>query len=110
MKIGKFKYLAESVQTVVSNVSYALILVQIALVYATAGLCKLTGDLWQNGTSLYYILQSLDYSVPWIANLAVKHSTLLAIATYGTIVFQLCFPLFVWNRTLRPWILVAGVV
>lgn len=104
------KFLSESVQTSVSNVSYALILVQIALVYATAGLCKVTGDLWQNGTSLFYILQSLDYSVPWVASLVLKHSTLLTFATYSTIAFQLCFPVFVWNKHLRPWILLAGVM
>ena len=42
---------------VTHNIGVLLILVQLCMMYMSTGLYKVMGELWQNGTALYYILR-----------------------------------------------------
>ena len=82
---------------------------QVCLIYFSSGVSKFTSELWRDGTALYYagshnIVQRLPIDVvpPALQGVAT-------LATYGTLVFELGFPLLVaWRRT-RTLMLLAGV-
>ncbi|HEX5691992.1 MAG TPA: hypothetical protein VFX76_18385, partial [Roseiflexaceae bacterium] len=49
---------------VLHNAAMFAVTVQLCLVYGIAGLYKIQGTLWQNGTALYYILRVGEFSWP----------------------------------------------
>jgi predicted DCC family thiol-disulfide oxidoreductase YuxK len=92
-----------------SNISFMSIKVQICAVYLTAGLCKAIGEMWQNGTALFYILQNENFSHPLVKEFALEYPEFTILPTYFTIIFQLLFSIFVWNRKTYWYILFFGL-
>lgn len=82
----------------VSNTFSLIICLQICAVYLTAGLCKVIGPMWQQGTALFYIWQNDNYSVDWIANNMNSFWPLSVIATYITLAFQISLPWLIWRK------------
>ena len=81
---------------------------QIAILYFNAGVAKLDGKYWQNGTALYYSLRAAEYNVaPEMSKLVWDSPVLLSAGTYFTLVFQVSFPLILWLG--RPWMRVLIV-
>lgn len=84
--------------------------IQLCLVYATAGLYKVQGALWQNGTALYYILRVGEFAWTGYGALIIQHSILITVSTYGAVAFQISFPfLFFMHRSTRRLALVVGI-
>src|SRR5437879_2128080 len=50
------------IRTIVHNAGFYAIFIQLCLLYLTSGLSKVTGPLWQNGTAIYYVLKSNNFS------------------------------------------------
>ena len=79
------------------------------LIYFYSGVTKFSGQLWRDGSALYY---ALSYNVVQRLPMDVLPASLLGaatVATYGTLVFELAFPgLVAWRRT-RAWALLGGV-
>jgi hypothetical protein len=93
--------------------SVRLAQIQIAIVYFCTGLYKIWSDGWGrdwlDGTAVYWLLNDVAltrfsytaFPVPmWICKLL----------SWGTIAFELGFPLFVLSRWSRPLILIGGVL
>jgi predicted DCC family thiol-disulfide oxidoreductase YuxK len=93
-----FKTKIQKVRLQISNVFLALAFFQVLLVYATAALCKLDGKKWQEGTALFYILQNMDFSIPWFADLALNHPLPSVLLTYFTVLFQVSFVPLIASR------------
>ena len=86
-----------------------LIRFQIALIYLNSGLWKLLNPLWRDGSALHYILASNAYH-RFPAPLPLWADSLLTVATYTTLAWEIAFPLMVlWRRT-RIAAVVIGVV
>lgn len=86
------------------------IMIQICIVYLFSGIHKLYGDVWREGTALYYILNSEDFS-PSYLNIAFTQSMFLVkIATWGTIFFQLTFPFCIWYKPLKKYYIFSGIL
>jgi hypothetical protein len=86
-----------------------LIQCQVVLIYASSGLWKLLGPVWRDGSGVYYALSNnLFHRAPLVV--PVEISSLIALATYGTLLFELTFPLMVLTRPTRRVALAAGVV
>jgi predicted DCC family thiol-disulfide oxidoreductase YuxK len=98
-----------SFQMALANGTSLLIRLQIVLVYLCAGIYKSNGELWSNGMALYYILQSDVYSHPIVKEIILKVPLLSVAGTYFTVGFQLLFPMLIWVKKFRPWILAAGI-
>jgi hypothetical protein len=90
--------------------NYALLMarLQIVFVYVIAGLAKVRGPLWQNGTALYYTLNVEEYSLPFFADLISAYPLLAVLGTYSTILYQLAFPWLIWNPKIKPALLTFG--
>lgn len=83
------------------NFGLAAIVLQLCFVYFTAGLMKIQGDMWQDGTALYYILQVNEFSNPSLSGFIVNHPWLSVLGSYFTVFFQVAFPFMILNRRLK---------
>ena len=93
--------------SVLHNIGLCLVVAQICIVYLEAGLYKVQGSLWQNGTAVYYPLQSVAYGpFPEVADLLTRFALPVVIATYATVLAQIAFPFLLFHRVTRRFALV----
>lgn len=87
---------------IVHNAVLLIIMVEVCLIYATAGWYKIQGSRWQDGTAVYYPLH-LDYFSPWPALAEVLGSSglMVLLLTYGTVIVQVAFPFTLFNRRVK---------
>ncbi|WP_193106746.1 HTTM domain-containing protein [Brachybacterium sp. FME24] len=88
--------------SVLHNIGLCLVVAQVCIVYFEAGLYKVQGTLWQNGTAVYYPLQSVAYGVfPGLTDLLTQWTLPVFIATYVTVIAQIAFPFLLFNTVTR---------
>ncbi len=78
---------------------------QIAYVYSFSALAKLGHERWRAGLALQDVLASPLYA-EWPTSVGTP---VVQLITWGTLAFELGFPLLVWFRRFRPWCLAVGV-
>lgn len=99
----------EPYQEILNIWMYRAMILQICIVYFFAGLHKLQGETWLDGSALYYILNSSDFSASSTNAFITKWPWVVNLMTWSTIVFQLAFPFLVWVKKLRPFVLLTGL-
>jgi predicted DCC family thiol-disulfide oxidoreductase YuxK len=99
-----------AVRAVLHNAGVTLIVAQLSLVYLSTGFYKTMGELWQQGTALYYILRVDEFSLPGRAEVVYRSTPLVVLGTYGTVVFELMFLPCLANRWTRYAVIATGVV
>jgi hypothetical protein len=88
-----------------------LMQIQVALVYFCNGYSKIHGIDWIDGSAVARVLLMLNPSLIEFLrpqSFALTRYVLMA-ATYVTIVWELGFPILIWNRTARLFALLIGV-
>jgi len=78
------------------------------MIYLFTGLGKLGGQ-WLDGTAIYWVLQDVSLT-RWPYRWLPVPLWLCQWATWGTLVFEIGFPVLICFRRLRPWLLGAGVL
>jgi len=96
--------------SVAHNTGLLLIAAQVCIVYLLAGLYKVQGQLWQDGTALYYILRVPEFFWPEVTPLLFHFGWALVVAAYATVLVSVFFPAFVLFRAGRPIAVSAMVV
>jgi hypothetical protein len=88
---------------VLHNCGMFVIAVQVCFLYGSAGLYKVQGGSWGNGTALHYVL-NLDLFRPWpeLSLMADEHDALIAVACYLTVLLQVAFPFVLFGRLKYP--------
>jgi hypothetical protein len=88
---------------VLHNCGMFVIAAQVCFLYGSAGLYKVQGGSWGNGTALHYVL-NLDLFRPWpgLSLMADEHVVLIAIACYLTVLLQVAFPFVLFGRLKYP--------
>ncbi|MFF4275992.1 HTTM domain-containing protein [Streptomyces sp. NPDC001536] len=89
--------------SVLHNCGMFVIAAQVCFLYGSAGLYKVQGGTWGNGTALHYVL-NLDLFRPWpeLSLMADEHDVLIAIACYLTVLLQVAFPFVLFGRLKYP--------
>ncbi|HZT94246.1 MAG TPA: HTTM domain-containing protein [Gaiellaceae bacterium] len=86
-----------------------LLQIQFSAVYLFAVWDKARGTMWNNGTAVSVALRITDlqrFPVPGF----ISHSLLLSnLLSFGTLVIELSLAVLIWNRRLRPFVLLAGL-
>lgn len=80
---------------------------QVALIYLFTGYFKLSTDVWSDGSAVWYAVQGFGLDTaftPWL----LRQRELIVALTYGTLLFELGFPLLVFT-SYRYVVLLAGV-
>ncbi|MET9695415.1 HTTM domain-containing protein [Streptomyces sp. NPDC006529] len=103
---GEGRATLDVIANLLHNAGLLVIMVEVCLIYATAGWYKIQGSRWQDGTALFYPL-GLDYFTPWpgLSGLLAASGTLVMLLTYGTVVVQVAFPFTLFNRRIKNLLL-----
>jgi HTTM domain len=95
--------------TVSANLSLRTIQLHLALVYGTAGLSKLMGPEWWNGTAMEMIILTPEYR-RFDLTVLTAFPLLLSSMTHAGLFLEISYPVLIWVRKLRPLILAAVVL
>lgn len=92
----------------VNSVGYRLIQIQLCVIYGYTGFEKLKGSTWWDGTALWSVFAN---SQMVIADLTFTRHIPIAVVslTFLTVLFEVYFPVLVWFKKWRKWILFFGV-
>ncbi|MFB6570115.1 HTTM domain-containing protein [Streptomyces noursei] len=107
---GEPRTVLDTLATLAHNAVLLVIMVEVCLVYATAGWYKIQGSRWQDGTAVFYPMH-LDYFSPWpgLSHLLGSNGLMVMLITYGTVIVQVAFPFTLFNRRLKNVLLVAMI-
>jgi hypothetical protein len=85
--------------TVIHNCGMFVIAAQVCILYGSAGLYKVQGGLWANGTALHYVM-NLDLFQPWptLSHMLDSQQMLVAVVSYLTVLVQVAFPFVLFGR------------
>ena len=98
-----------SEQSVTANVAVRLIQIHLCVVYLFAGLSKLRGDAWWNGTAFWGAIANAEYQtvdLTWLAEWPV----VVNLCTHGIVAFELAYCVLIWHRGWRPVLLAAALL
>lgn len=84
-----------------------LLQIQLAYVYLNSSLAKLGNTRWRTGMALRDVLSSPVFS-EWPSYIDI--TAIIWFLTYSTLVFELSFPVLIWFRRPRLWLLAYGVL
>lgn len=91
-----------------ANLAVRLIQVHMCIVYLFAGMAKLVGMAWWDGTALWMAFGNLEYQsldMTWMAS----YPLLINLMTHVTIAWELSYWALVWPRLSRPIVLALAV-
>jgi len=94
--------------TVGTNIAVRLIQVHLCVLYFFAGISKLQGETWWDGTALWGAVANREYQtidLTWM----VYHPRLINLLTHVTIVWEILYCATIWNRYSRPITLMLAV-
>jgi hypothetical protein len=86
-----------------------LVQIQVSIIYIAAVWAKVRGDTWNDGTAVSFALRIEDIARFPVPGFITDSLVISNILTYGTLATELAIGILVWNRVLRPWVLLAGV-
>ncbi|WP_392964890.1 HTTM domain-containing protein [Streptomyces sp. LN245] len=89
--------------TVLHNCGMFVIAAQVCFLYGCAGLYKVQGPKWGDGTALHYVL-NIDLFRPWpeLSQAIASHHVLIAVVGYLTVLVQVAFPFVLFGRLKYP--------
>ena len=85
-----------------------LIQVHLCVIYTSAGLAKLKGTAWWDGSAVWKAASNLEYQsadLTWLAGVEPAANLL----THFTVAWELSFWALVWRPRLRPYVLAGGL-
>ena len=83
--------------------------IQFTIVYLAAVWGKVRGTTWNDGTAVSYALRIGDYVRLPVPTFITTNLFISNVLTIGTVAIELALAVLVWNRKLRPWVLLLGV-
>lgn len=86
-----------------------LMQVQLSILYLSGLWIKLQGTTWNDGTAVSYAMRISDLTRLPLPSFLIHSALLSNVMTYGTLLIEFSVPILVWNRRLRPWVMLAGV-
>jgi hypothetical protein len=92
-----------------ANLTLRAFQLHLAFIYGAAGLSKLMGTEWWNGTAMQMLVLTPEFrrfDLVWLA----AYPGLLSVATHAGLFLEICYPVLIWVRKLRPVVLVSVVL
>lgn len=90
-----------------TGLAIRLLQLHMALLYLFAGLSKLKGDTWWDGSAIWLAAGNYEYqslSLVWLC----WHPWLVNVLTHATVLWESTFIFFIWKPRLRPLLLAVG--
>jgi hypothetical protein len=86
-----------------------LVQVQVSILYIAAVWAKVRGTTWNDGTAVSYAFRLQDIARFPVPGFVTDSLVLANLMTFGTLAVELSIGMLVWNRVLRPWVLLLGI-
>lgn len=92
--------------TVLHNCGMFVIAAQVCFLYGCAGLYKVQGPKWGDGTALHYAL-GIDLFRPWpeLSQMIAGQQVLIAVVGYLTVLVQVAFPFVLFGKLKYPFLI-----
>ena len=94
--------------TTSANLGLRLIQLHLAFIYGAAGLAKLQGAAWWDGTAMEYLVNTPEFRRADLSGMSA-FPMLLNLLTHGALALEILYPVLIWVRPLRPLVLAAVV-
>jgi hypothetical protein len=94
--------------SIAANIAVRLIQLHMCIVYLFAGLAKLQGMTWWNGTAMWLTVANLEYQsidMTWLATWPL----VLNLLTHVTVVWEVSYAALVWPRLTRPIVVALAI-
>jgi predicted DCC family thiol-disulfide oxidoreductase YuxK len=94
--------------TIAANIALRLIQCHLSVVYGMAGLAKFQGRSWWTGDAFWGTVAAGEFrlfDLTWLAT----YPLLINLLTHMGLALEVCYPVFIWNRSIRPLLLAAAV-
>ena len=94
---------------IASGLSHRVLQLHLCIVYATAGISKMSTTGWWNGESMWMVISVAQYrqiDMTWMAQAPI----LAAVAGWGVLSCEALYPILVWIPKCRPYIVNAIIV
>ncbi|MEX2174067.1 MAG: HTTM domain-containing protein [Pirellulaceae bacterium] len=99
---------SEPAPAVSSNLAIRLLQVHLCVIYLFGGIGKMRGELWWDGSAVWFALANLEYqslNLTWL----VHHAWAIALLTHATVFWETFYCFLVWPKLTRPVCLAMAV-
>ncbi len=100
--------LPDATPSVAANVATRLFQIHLCMIYLFGGLAKARGELWWDGTAVWFAVGNYEYQsvdMTWMASYPMLFSAL----THVTLFWEVFYCALVWPRLTRPIVLLIAV-
>lgn len=92
------------------NTALLAMLAQVCVLYGVAGLTKVQGATWQDGTAIYYAFRTAEFAWPGYSDLVYANPFVVTVLSYATVAVQVSFPFCVTlHATARRVVLALAI-
>lgn len=91
------------------NIAVRLIQLHMCIMYLFAGVSKMRGETWWDGSALWFAVANLEYQsmdLTWM----VRWPVLISALTHATVFWETFYPVLIWPRLTRPVFLLMAVL
>ena len=91
-----------------ANVAIRMIQLHMCIIYLFAGLGKLQGTSWWDGSATWMSVANLEYQsidMTWLAG----WPKVVSLMTHAAVFWELFYAALIWGRFTRPWMLMGAV-
>jgi hypothetical protein len=92
--------------SVSANLSLRMLQLHLVMIYGSAGLSKLMGPEWWNGSAMEMVILTPEFrrfDFTWL----FRYPTGLALATHFGLLLEIVYPVLIWFRRLRPLVIAS---
>ncbi len=87
-----------------------LVQVEISAIYLSAGLSKLQGTTWRDGTAMYYVFSMDDYMGRfWLTDSVLDIPWIIRFATWSALSIEIALPFALWWKHSRRTAILVGI-
>ncbi len=118
-EIAPTGYSERHVPSAAATLSIRMLQIHVCIIYFVAGVAKLLGNAWWNGTALWGVLSNYEFApmnhpmylglMQWIASNQMLWEVTMTTGTYFTLAFEIAYPFIVWNPKTR-WMALLGAI
>ena len=93
----------------INKAAMIAIKIQVCMIYFISFLYKIIGEIWLDGSALWQALMLDEYTLPIFKEWFASNNYILVFGTYFVLAYQILFPILIWVKKVRKWVLLFGV-
>lgn len=95
--------------TLVAPWAQRLMQFQVAIIYFVSAYAKWSGDLYRNGSAMYYVFGLIDFNIRGVERL-MNYPVIYSTLTFAMLFVEIAIPFLMWFRAARPYAFFMGLL